>query len=111
MEVAGIVLGAIPIIISAIDNYHRCLEATADAWRFESTIRLIRSHIFVQQQQLQITFRSLDLTNPTDYELEEVLRDRFPTQCDAFLDIIRRMESLLAKLMDKLDIDAQGRVS
>ena len=111
MEAGGLVLGAIPIILHAIDNYRRFLEAAKDSWRFESTIKLIRSHIFVQQQQLQMTFRGLGLTDPTDYELEEVLRHRFPTKCDAFLDIIARMDGLLAKLMDKLEIDAQGRVS
>lgn len=111
MEVAGLVLGGLPVILYAIDNYHRCLQATTDYWRYESTIRLIRSHVFVQQQQLQITFRSIGLVDPTPFELEEFLRQRYPDKCDAFVEIISHTEKLLAKLMDKLDVDVQGRVS
>jgi hypothetical protein len=111
MEVAGVILGGIPLVLYAIDNYHRCLQATADYWRYEGTLKLLRSHIFVQQQQLQITLRSIGLVEPTPFELEEYLRHRYPDKHDVFMDIIAHMEKLLAKLMDKLDIDSKGRVS
>ncbi|KAK4222188.1 hypothetical protein QBC38DRAFT_99834 [Podospora fimiseda] len=109
MEVAGLVLGGLPIVLYAIDNYHRCLEATADYWRYESTLKLIRNHVFVQQQQLQITLRSIGLVNPTAFELEEYLCQNFPNKFHIFVDIISHMEKLLTKLFDKLDVDAHGR--
>jgi len=111
MEAAGVVLGALPLALYAIDNYHRCLQASTDFWRFESTLKLIRSHVFIQQQQLQITLRSIGLVNPTPVQLELHLRQFYPEKCDAFIDIIKHMEHLLAKLMDKLDIDSRGKVS
>ena len=111
MEAAGVVLGAIPLALYALDNYHRCLELTKDYLRFEATIKLIRRHIFVQQEQLHITLRSIGLVNPTATELEEHLQQLYPDKCVAFVDIIQHMESLLNKLMNKLDIDSHGKVS
>ncbi|KAK4458665.1 hypothetical protein QBC42DRAFT_276307 [Cladorrhinum samala] len=108
-ELAGLVLGGLPIVLYAIDNYHRCLQATTDYWRYESTLKLIRSHVFVQQQQLQITLRSIGLVDPTPSELEEHLRHRYPDKFATFADIISRMERLLVKLLDKLDVDVQGK--
>ncbi|KAK4164376.1 hypothetical protein QBC43DRAFT_300477 [Cladorrhinum sp. PSN259] len=109
MEVAGLLLGGIPIVLYAIDNYHKCLQWTDDFWRYESTLKLLRSHVFVQQQQLQITLRSIGLVDPRPYELEEYLRQRYPDKFEVLTDIISHMEKLLSKLMDKLDVDSQGR--
>ncbi|KAK0736196.1 hypothetical protein B0T21DRAFT_411387 [Apiosordaria backusii] len=109
MEVAGVVLGSLPIILHAIDNYHRCVQATTDYWRYESTIKLIRNHVFVQQQQLQITLRSIGLVDPSPTELEEYIRYRYPDKCDIFIDIVTHIHALLSKLMDKLDITPQGK--
>lgn len=111
MEVAGVVLGALPLALYALDNYHRCLQMTKDYVRFEATIKLIRRHIFVQQEQLQITLRSIGLVDPTPLQLEEHVRQLYPEKCTAFIDIIRHMEYLLTKLIEKLDIDVQGKVS
>ncbi len=110
MEVAGVVLGALPLVLYAMDNYQRCLETTTDYLRLKSTIKLLRNHIFVQQEQLHMTLRSIGLVNPTSLELEEHLRQRYPDKYDSFLDIIQHMEKLLTKLMKKLDIDPQGKV-
>jgi len=110
MEAIGVVLGGLPLALYAIDNYHRCLQLGTDYWRFDSTIRLIRNHVFIQQEQLHMTLRSIGLVNPTRDELEEHLRQLYPEKYDTFMDVIRHMEEILAKLMDKLDIDGQGKV-
>jgi hypothetical protein len=110
MEAAGLLLGALPIALYAIDNYHRCLQMTRDFWRYESTIKLIRNHIFIQQEQLHITLRSIGLTNPTQVELEEHLRYLYPDKCDTFIDIVGHMQQLLATLMDNLGVHPNGKV-
>lgn len=111
MEAIGLVLGALPLALYAIDNYHRCLLLTEDYKRAEETIKLIRRHIFVQQEQLHMTLRSIGLTNPTPLELEEHLHQLYPDKYENFVDIIQHMELLLIKLMDKLDLDPRGKVS
>ena len=111
MEVAGLVLGALPMALYAIDNYHRCLQLGKDYVRFRQTIMLIRSHIFVQQEQLRITLHAIGLPiNPTRKELETRLRTLYPDKYDRFIDIISHMEQLLAKLIEDLDVDQNGKV-
>ena len=111
MEIAGVVLGGLPIALYALDNYHRCLQVGKDYWRFESTIKLIRNHIFIEQQQLHATLRSIGLVNPSRSDVQEHLRQLYPDKCETFMDIITHMETLLDKLTSDLEIDPRGKVS
>lgn len=109
MELAGLVLGGLPIALYAMDNYHRCLQVPKDYWRHKSTIKLLRSHIFVQHEQLQITLRSIGLTDPNFFRLE-LIRHNYPDKHEAFVDIISHMDGLLKRLMEDLDVDTLGKV-
>ncbi|KAJ3580542.1 hypothetical protein NPX13_g21 [Xylaria arbuscula] len=110
MEVAGLVLGGIPIVLYAFDNYKRCLEPGKNYWRYESTLSMIRSHVFVQQEQLDVTLRNIGLVNPTRVELELHLTKLYSTsKCVEFMAIIDNMETIVRKIMDKLDIDMKGK--
>ncbi len=111
MEVAGLVLGGIPLILYAFDNYKRCLEPGKNYWRYESTLKMIRSHMFVQQEQLDVTLRNIGLVNPTRVELEQHLNGLYSkSKCGEFIAIIDNMEAIVRKTMDKLDIDMEGKV-
>ncbi|KAI0909370.1 hypothetical protein F4823DRAFT_594727 [Ustulina deusta] len=110
MEVAGLVLGGIPLILYAFDNYKRCLEPGKNYWRYESTLKMIRSHMFVQQEQLDVTLRNIGLVNPTRVELEQHLNGLYSkSKCGEFIAIIDNMEAIVRKTMDKLDIDMKGK--
>ncbi|KAK8136615.1 hypothetical protein PG984_004555 [Apiospora sp. TS-2023a] len=109
MEVAGLVLGGLPIALLVMDNYHRCLQVTKDYWRYKSTIKLLRSHIFVQHEQLQITLRSIGLTSPNSFRLEEFIRHKYPDKHEAFVDIILHMDGMFKRLMNDLDVDINGK--
>ncbi|KAK6834322.1 hypothetical protein PG987_009016 [Apiospora arundinis] len=109
MELAGLVLGGLPIALVAMDNYHRCLQATRDYWRYESTIKLLRNHIFLQQEQLHKTLRDIGLTDPSPVRLQEFMRQKYPGKYEVFVDIIAHMDGLLEKLMDTLDVDIDGK--
>lgn len=111
MEVAGLVLGGIPILLYAFDNYKRCLVPGKHYWEYESTLKLIRSHMFIQQEQLDMTLRDIGLIKPTREELEQHLSERYSkSECAHFLEITDHMEAAVRKTMDKLDIDMEGKV-
>lgn len=110
MEVAGLVLGGIPILLYAFDNYKRCLVPGKHYWEYESTLKLIRSHMFIQQEQLDMTLRDIGLIKPTREELEQHLSERYSkSECAHFLEITDHMEAAVRKTMDKLDIDMEGK--
>lgn len=110
MELAGLVLGGLPIALYALDNYDRCLQVPKDYWRYKSTIKLLRSHIFVQHEQLQITLRNIGLTDPNPFRLEEFIRQKYPDKFEAFVDIVSHMDGLLKKLLSNLDVDIDKKV-
>jgi len=49
MKVPAFVFGGLPVALYALDNYHRCLGLIKDHWKYESTLKFISSHIFLQQ--------------------------------------------------------------
>lgn len=111
MEVASFVFGALPVALYALDNYHRCLRPAKNYWKYDITLQQMRSHVFLQQEQLNATMAVLGLNNPTTAQLRDHL-GRVYTQekCERFMNILDRMKELLEDMMEKLDIDAQGKV-
>ncbi len=112
MEVAGLVLGGIPLVLYALDNYHRCLNPAKDYWKYDSTLKIIRMNVFIQQEQLKVTLRNcVGLEKPSQKELQERLLQLYPrAKCQEFLNIILHMEHIVQKLMDTLEIDSMGKV-
>ncbi|KAI1061026.1 hypothetical protein LB507_010093 [Fusarium sp. FIESC RH6] len=110
MESAGLVLGAIPLVLYAFDNYERCLGQVKDYWKYQSTLQTIRTHVFIQGEQLNVTLSGIGLIRPTRQELEEHLSEIYTkAKCDEFMAIIDRMEALLARMMVSLDVDSFGK--
>jgi hypothetical protein len=110
MEVTGVVLGGIPIILWALENYRVALNPAKDYWRYESTLNTIRMNMFVQQEQLNVTLHNIGLQGASMTEVNSHLRTRFPEKCDVFMDILGHMDKIVQRLMDKLDIDLKGKV-
>ena len=117
MEVAGVILGAIPVALYALDNYRRCLRATKDVVKYEATITTFRHHIFIQKKQLEVTLRNVGLQVfdgqlPTRAELQRHLSARHSEKdCKQFMGIIDEMEKIMGQLLHKLDLDVMGKVS
>jgi len=105
MEVPAFVFGVLPVALYALDNYHRCLGPIKDYWKYKSTLRLIRSHIFLQQAQLDATMDRLGLTEPTEAQLRARLREGYPEKCEDFMYILERMGKVLEGMMRDLDVD------
>lgn len=111
METASFVLSSIPIILYAFDNYERCSGQFKDYWKYQTTLQTIRTHVFIQGEQLNVTLSGIGLSNPSRRELEECLLESYPKpKCDEFMAIIDRIETLMASMMANLDIDGSGKV-
>ncbi|KAF5680067.1 hypothetical protein FHETE_611 [Fusarium heterosporum] len=105
-----VVLGAIPIVLYALDNYERYMRPFKDYRKYELTLKTIRMNVFIQGEQLDITLNGIGLSKPTRQELEEHLLDLYSkAKCDEFMGIIDRIKSLLGRMMVSLDIDSSGK--
>ncbi|EON62420.1 hypothetical protein W97_01642 [Coniosporium apollinis CBS 100218] len=107
IEITGLVFGAIPIILAAIDLY---LGPVKGIRHYNETLEFLRINLFIQQRSLDASIDNLGLgRNPVLKELEENLKENYPDDYEGIAMTIRRMERLLLKLMDKLEIDVEGK--
>jgi hypothetical protein len=111
MEVAGVVLGAVPLILYALDNYERAWDPVKQTWRWKETVRTIRNQIFLQKEQLDTTLKTLGLADATMTDVEYALQIHHPLQCKHFMQIIHQMDSLINDISKSLFPDAEGPVS
>jgi len=113
MEVEANGFGALPAVLYALDNYHRCLKPAKKTWKYDMALRQIKSYVYLQQEQLNATLAALGLnaTTVTTMELREHLRLLYAEEeCERFMAALGRMKDLLEDMMVKLDIDAHGKV-
>lgn len=110
MEVAGLVLGALPVAMMAVDSYYDAVKLIGEYKNYEQTLRQIRRNIFIQEQQLQATLKGIGLVKPTIQEVQQRLSEVRPDSYHQFIDILEHMDSISSRLLDKLDIDSSGKV-
>jgi hypothetical protein len=110
-EVAGLVLGAIPLIFLALDKYQACLEFGKHYARYTDTLMSIRDEVSIQQMLFQDTMKAIGLHEPTYVELEDCLQIRFPEHHKTLVRCIKGMDSTIAELMERLEVDTTSRVS
>jgi hypothetical protein len=106
-EITGLVLGGIPLVLWALEQYH---EPVKSYYKYDMTLSTLRNNIFVQQQQLHITLGLIGLDKPNITELRECIEEKYPSQRTEFLSIIGHMDKITKGLLDKLEIDMNGKV-
>ncbi|KAH8162986.1 hypothetical protein CIB48_g5268 [Xylaria polymorpha] len=109
MEVTGLVLGALPIAILAVESYTKALKPIGSYKDYLQTLKGIRRNLFVQEQQLQVTLENIGLLKPTMPEVQQRLHQVYPECSSQFIDILEHMDSITSRLMDKLEIDSNGK--
>ncbi|KAF7530900.1 hypothetical protein G7054_g9401 [Neopestalotiopsis clavispora] len=109
MEVAGLVLGALPLVVTAIESYDTIAKMSSNYWHYHSTLEDIRLQVFAQDQQLRITLKGINLADPTQQNLGTQMRKRFPDDYQQYLSIIRQMDTITAQMMRKLELDSNGK--
>jgi hypothetical protein len=110
-EVAGIVLGGIPVALWALQRYHDAAKSYRNFRKYDMTLSTLRDNIFVQQQQLHITIGLIGLDQPSINELQERIQESYPRQQREIISIIGHMDQIIRGLLDKLEIDMDGKVS
>jgi hypothetical protein len=107
-EVAGLVLGGIPLAIWALEKY---IEPLEDYHRYHRSIESFRADLIVQNRHLQTTFCSIGLDRePSMEELRECFETKFSSISRELMSIVQRMDDVTAGLMKNLDIDVNGKV-
>lgn len=114
METVGITVEALPIVLDAIDNYHRCLlvpPASKNHETYKAAVEGIHRDLFIQKQQLQFTLEGIGLqSDPTTEQTIQRIHELHPESYDEAMRILRHMDDTLVRLMDRLDIDSSGKV-
>jgi hypothetical protein len=112
-EVAGVVLGAIPLILYALDHYQSTRETVHSFRNWREDLETFGNAIEFQRTALYTTLRNLDIEATeqiTMDQVEVVLQVSHSTQCDLFMRHIRAMNKTLDDLARDLYPDAQGPV-
>ena len=107
-EVAGLVLGGIPLAIWALEKYAEPFEAFHD---YHTSIETFRANLILQNLHLQTTLSNIGLgSKPSIDELRECFETKFPSISRELMVIVQRMDDVTAGLMKNLDIDVNGKV-
>lgn len=127
-EVAGVVLGSLPLIISAMEHYAEGIAAAKRFWKYKSEMRSLIMHIKTEKTIFTNTLEQLLtgivriehmdelLANPGgkkwhDSEVDKVLKERLRSSYPAYFENVRGMDMALKQIMKKLALDEDGKVS
>lgn len=132
IEIAGLVLGAFPLIITALERYREGAELLSDWWRiqrayksckreveyhrilFETNVEEFLLPLVVDNEELKALMDSPAGEEWDDPELEERLQQRLPKSYNLFIDIMGEIRQLMEKLLKEMGVDnpvLQNRLS
>jgi len=108
VELAGLVLGGIPVAIWALEKYAEPFEAFHD---YRTSIETLSAELTLQNRHLQTTLTNIGLpSDPSPEELCECFKTKFPAISRDLLIIIQQMDKVTLALMEKLQIDVNQKV-
>jgi hypothetical protein len=102
-EIAGLVLGAIPLIVLALDRY---AEPIGAFHRYRISIETFRADLVLQHRSLHRTLSAIGLgDSPSFEELKSRFECFFPDICSELITFIGRMDQVIADLMKDLNVN------
>jgi hypothetical protein len=126
-EIAGVVLGSLPLVISAMEHYAEGIATAKRFWRYKSEMRslilqintergifintleqLLTGIIRVEQMADFLAKPGGDLWRKAD--VDKKLKDRLRSVYQVYIDNVRGMEVSLKRMMEKLALGADGKV-
>jgi hypothetical protein len=127
LEIAGIVLGSLPLIISAVEHYATLARTVRSAVKYKTELKILKHDLDAECIIFLDTLeRVLDglvparqfeelLKNPAsalwqDATLNQHLRDRLGRSYSVFSHSVNEMNAVIREFMNRLDLDDQGKV-
>ncbi|KAH6861234.1 hypothetical protein B0T12DRAFT_404359 [Alternaria alternata] len=125
IEIAGLVLGAFPLLIHALESYRKGAELFGDWWQieraytkcrqnlkyhqllFEGNIERFLLPLVVDDEELTQLMKDPAGTVWEDPELEKKLRERLPKAYDTFLGVMVDINELMENLKKALGVNDQ----
>ncbi|KAF1849283.1 uncharacterized protein K460DRAFT_280656 [Cucurbitaria berberidis CBS 394.84] len=126
LEIAGVVLGSLPLVISALEHYANGINTAKRFWRYKTEVRSLilqintERGIFINTVE-QLLTGIVRIEQMTDFVsspggeiwrevgIEQKLKDRLRGAYDIYLDNVRGMEVSLRGMMMKLALDPDGK--
>jgi hypothetical protein len=124
LEVAGVVLGSLPLVISALEHYANGIQTAKRYWRYKSELRSLilqidtERGIFINtlEQLLQgivrIEHMKEFLSSPGGkvwQDAEGQLKDRLRSAYDIYFGNVEGMARSLERMREKLALDPDGK--
>ena len=131
VEVIGLILGGLPLVISAVEHYRDGLHPLKDYFRYDNTLKTLRTRLRIQQDLFEGTLQRLlsddvsdlqakalfpNADNLVDLKLwgtktvDDLLHRRLGAKYGNFMDVVREMEAVMQNLMEGLDFDIEEKV-
>ncbi|KAL8780645.1 MAG: hypothetical protein Q9213_006382 [Squamulea squamosa] len=127
VETAGLVLAALPLIISALEHYNEGIETLKNFVRYRVMIAELAKNLTVERRKFITTCEkllsgivesevklALLLHNPSsaawkEQSLAERLQERLRDSYAVYFYVAHELEEALATLADKIGLDSQGK--
>ena len=125
IEVAGLLLGAFPLLLSALEHYRQSAEVLEDWWQIKKEYKKCKNEIKVQELAFEHNLERFLLplvvddgeiaalmAEPGGMEwkdpaLEDKLKSRLPKSYDLFVDTIHDIQSTVDGLKDELGVNRE----
>lgn len=102
VEVAGLVLGALPLMLYALDNYHRCLKPLQRFAKYQTCIQTLQNGLQISCDRFKYEVRIL-LVAAAGLEKTESLLGSSDTQLGLSEEVDALVQTYLADLYDEVD--------
>lgn len=127
IELAGLILGAIPLVIAALENYEDGLGKVKAFWKWEDQLSDAIRKLWYQYTSYELTIRVLLASITDDVELEAMLgdpssklwadptiesrlRERLTTAYKPYLYTVADIESAISQIAVSLNLERSNEV-
>ena len=128
IEAAGLVLGALPLVIAAVKQYQESAEVLESFWKYQRKYQKCMRELEYLQLAFSLNLKELLLPLICDdgqitslmsdpggpawqgEELERKLQDRLSTAYDLYIYSMEDIKEVMQKLGHELDVEMPGKV-